>query len=178
MTETSELTRFTNKCSNLLSEGIVGPNIQLAIKDLRTNENLGPNKVGELCVKASAVISGYYKNPTETQRAFDSEGLNRKTNTIQLRINMEYSKNEIFLGWFRSGDEAYYDKNGEIVIVGRMKDIIRYRDTDIHPAHVEDLLLAIPGVAEAAVIGVPHDIDVERPVAFIKRISGSQVNYG
>ncbi|XP_058792561.1 luciferin 4-monooxygenase-like [Phymastichus coffea] len=130
---------------------MVAPNTQLSIIDVKTNEKLGFNKVGELCVKTSAVNYGYFKNPVETMKVFDDEG------------------------WFHSGDEAYYDENGEIVIVGRMKDIIRYRDIDIHPVHVEDLLLALPDVAEAAVIGVPHEIFIERPVAFVKITPGSTV---
>jgi len=73
----------------------------------------------------------------------------------------------LFLGWLLSGDLGYIDEDGELYIVDRLKDLIKYRGYQISPAEIEVLLYSYPGVIEAAVFGVPHPIDDEHPVAFV-----------
>ena len=50
------------------------PNIQVKIADLKTDENLGPNQQGELCMKTPTMMTGYYKNPQATKDTFDKGG--------------------------------------------------------------------------------------------------------
>jgi acyl-coenzyme A synthetase/AMP-(fatty) acid ligase len=82
-------------------------------------------------------------------------------------ITFLFEKQFSFLGWLSSGDIAYIDGDGELYIVDRLKDLIKYRGCQISPAEIEVLLHTHPGVIEAAVFGVPHPIDDEHPVAFV-----------
>ncbi|CAB0029420.1 unnamed protein product, partial [Trichogramma brassicae] len=113
----------------------------MKVKDLQSGESLGPNKSGEICFKGTSFMSGYYKNPEATKNAFDEDG------------------------WFLSGDIGYYDENGEIYIVERIKEMIKCRNYAISPSDIEQLLHTHPGVMEAAVVPMPHEIDIERPIA-------------
>jgi acyl-CoA synthetase (AMP-forming)/AMP-acid ligase II len=70
-------------------------------------------------------------------------------------------------GWYRTGDLARRDEHGYLRISGRTKELIIRGGENIYPAEVEDALLACDGVADAAVIGVPHDGLGEVPVAFV-----------
>ncbi|MFD0331781.1 hypothetical protein ACFQZC_35565 [Streptacidiphilus monticola] len=60
-------------------------------------------------------------------------------------------------GWFRTGDAARTDEDGYITIADRIKDMYISGGENVYPAEVEDALLAVAGVAECAVIGVPDE---------------------
>ncbi|HEY7968607.1 MAG TPA: AMP-binding protein, partial [Candidatus Limnocylindrales bacterium] len=92
---------------------------------------------GEMIVRHQvpwAVTPGYYRNPEATTRIWRN-------------------------GWFHSGDVLVRDQNGEYRLVDRVKDSIRRRGENVSSAEVERELLAHPAVAEAAVIGVPAEIE-------------------
>lgn len=57
------------------SIGFVAPNVRIKVTDIETEKALGANQTGELRVKLPCVMNGYYKNPQETKRAFDSDGM-------------------------------------------------------------------------------------------------------
>ena len=97
-------------------------------------EELPTGAVGELVVRGPQVMKGYFNNPEETARALRG-------------------------GWLYTGDLARRDRDGYFTIVDRKKDIIKTSGFLVFPAEVEEVLKTFPGVAEAAVIGVP---DVER----------------
>ncbi|EZA56247.1 4-coumarate--CoA ligase-like protein [Ooceraea biroi] len=80
-------------------------------------------------------------------------------------------------GWMHSGDIGYIDADGELYIVDRLKDLIKYRGYQISPAEVEVLLHTHPGVLVVAVVGVPHPIDMEHPVAFVDAQTDKVVTY-
>ena len=91
-------------------------------------------EVGELAVRGPQVMKGYYNNPEATAAALRG-------------------------GWLYTGDLAKRDRDGYFTIVDRKKDIIKTSGFLVFPAEVEEVLNRCPGVAEAAVIGVP---DLER----------------
>ncbi len=91
----------------------------------------GPDQVGELYVRGPHVCDGYWNRPEESAKAIDQNG------------------------WLRTGDLARRDAEGYYTIVGRSKDMIISGGENIYPAEVESVLHAHPGVAEAALIGVP-----------------------
>ena len=70
-------------------------------------------------------------------------------------------------GWFRTGDVGEIDTRGYLSIVGRSKDLIISGGYNVYPAEVEGVLNDMPGVAESAVIGVPHADFGEAVVAFV-----------
>ncbi|MES4908014.1 MULTISPECIES: long-chain fatty acid--CoA ligase [unclassified Streptomyces] len=99
-------------------------------------------ETGEVVVRGPHVMSGYWGLPEETEAALTD-------------------------GWFRSGDAARVDEDGYVYIVDRIKDVIISGGENIYPAEIEDLLLAHPGIAECAVIGVPDDTWGEVPRAVV-----------
>ncbi|WP_181805485.1 acyl-CoA synthetase [Streptomyces shenzhenensis] len=99
-------------------------------------------ETGEVVVRGPHVMPGYWGLPEETAASFAD-------------------------GWFRSGDAARVDEDGYVFIVDRLKDMIISGGENIYPAEIEDLLLAHPGIAECAVIGVPDDTWGEVPRAVV-----------
>ena len=87
---------------------------------------------GEICIRASTVMPGYYNNEDATAAA-----LRR--------------------GWLHSGDMGYLDEDGYLYLRGRVKEMIISGGENISPLEIEDALTTYPGVKEAAVIGVPDD---------------------
>lgn len=102
--------------------------------DHDTGEPVAAGEVGEIVVRGPQVMKGYYNNPTATAAVLRD-------------------------GWLFTGDLARRDADGYYTIVDRKKDIIKTSGFLVYPAEVEELLRGFPGVAEAAVIGVP---DMER----------------
>jgi fatty-acyl-CoA synthase len=78
-------------------------------------------------------------------------------------------------GWLRTGDVATVDRRGRIRLVDRTKDLIKSGGEWISSVELENELMAHPGIAEAAVIGVPHPRWSERPLACVVRAPGSSI---
>jgi len=74
---------------------------------------------------------------------------------------------KFLLGWLHSGDIVYIDSDGELFVVDRIKELIKYRCYQISPAEIEAVLLLHPGVLEVAVVGIPHAADDEHPIAYV-----------
>lgn len=68
------VTHHTKNCKHIDSAGTIIPNAQIKIIDLKTGQSLGCNQDGEICLKSSRMMMGYYKNPTATKEAVDKEG--------------------------------------------------------------------------------------------------------
>ena len=101
-----------------------------------------PGVPGELIIRNSAMMAGYYKDPERTAEAVRD-------------------------GWLWTGDVAYRDAEGEFFFVGRAKELIRRRGENIAPAEVEAVLNDHPAVHEAAVIGVPSEFSEEDVLACV-----------
>jgi crotonobetaine/carnitine-CoA ligase len=98
--------------------------------------------VGELFVRGPGITLGYYKEPQATANAFHN-------------------------GWFRTGDLFKRDERGYFYIVGRKKDMIRRAGENIAAHELESVLVALPEVAEAAVVPVKDDTRGEEVKAYI-----------
>ncbi len=132
MTEAGMITSNPYKGGRRLA-GTVGyalPGITVRIADTE-GRVLTPGKVGVLEVKGPNVFKGYWRNPEKTKEEF------RK-------------------GYFVSGDLAKMSKDGRVTIVGRAKDLIITGGFNVYPIEVEGEINSLPGVAESAVVGVPH----------------------
>ena len=88
--------------------------------------------VGHIQVSGPNVFAGYWRMPEKTAEEFTADG------------------------WFKTGDVGRIDAQGYIAIVGRSKDLIISGGFNVYPAEVEARLNELPGVAESAVVGVPH----------------------
>jgi 2,3-dihydroxybenzoate-AMP ligase len=110
-----------------------------------------PNVPGELAVKGPGIFTGYYKMPGENAQVFDREG------------------------FFRTGDQAMIDDAGDIVLTGRLKDIIVRGGENISPVEIENLIIAHPDVEAVAVIGMPDPVMGEKACAYIQPRQGKQI---
>jgi malonyl-CoA/methylmalonyl-CoA synthetase len=143
MTETVMIT--SNPYDGERVPGSVGfplPGISVRIADPDTGRVLDEG-VGVIEVKGPNVFSGYWRMPEKTAEEFRSDG------------------------YFITGDLGRIDDRGYVHIVGRAKDLIISGGLNVYPAEVEAVLDAIPGVAESAVIGVPHPDFGEGVVAVV-----------
>ena len=100
------------------------------------------NEVGGIQVKGDNVFAGYWHMPEKTREEFTADG------------------------YFRTGDVGTFDGDGYVSIVGRAKDLIISGGYNVYPKEIELALDALPGVAESAVIGVPH-LDFGEAVAAV-----------
>lgn len=71
---------------------------------------------------------------------------------------------------------GYYNEKGEIFLTDRLKEVMKYCGHHVAPSEIENLLLTHPAVLEVAVVPVPHDLDCERPMAFVRKVPGAEVN--
>src|SRR3546814_10459529 len=92
--------------------------------------------------------------------------------TCALPISEEHTAD----GWFITGDVATIAEDGRISIVGRAKDLIIAGGYNIYPREIELLIDAVPGVAESAVIGVPHPDLGEAVVAVVTTQPGAALS--
>jgi acyl-CoA synthetase (AMP-forming)/AMP-acid ligase II len=122
----------------LRSAGKPWGDVEIRIVDADTGADLPPGEVGEIWIRTVQNMLGYWANPEATAAAFP-EG-----------------KDENGIGWFRSGDAGYV-RDGFVFIHDRVKDMIVSGGENIYPAEIENVLMAHPGIADVAVIGVPDD---------------------
>lgn len=138
------------------SVGIAIPNTELWIVG-EDGRKLGPNQVGQLVIRGATVMSGYWGKPEETAQ--------------RLRPGPLPGERVLY-----TGDYCRLDEEGYLYFVGRMDDIIKSRGEKVPPKEVEDVLIGISGVKEAAVIGVPDEILGEAVKAFVVPIEGAQLD--
>jgi fatty-acyl-CoA synthase len=79
-------------------------------------------------------------------------------------------------GWLRTGDSATMDAQGYLRIAGRLKDMIIRGGENIYPREIEEVLYKHPGVAEAAVVGVPSERMGEEVAAFLRPAPGASID--
>ena len=114
-------------------------------------QDLPAGEIGGIQVKGPNVFKGYWRMPEKTKEEFTDDG------------------------WFRTGDVGKVDARGYVTIVGRSKDLIISGGYNVYPAEVEGYLNELPGVAESAVIGVPHPDFGEVGVAVVVPRPGAKV---
>jgi len=132
--------------SKLGSIGKAIPNVEILI--VKEDETLAaPGEVGELVARGANIAQGYWNNPEETQARFGPLG-------------------------YRTGDLGYADDEGFLFLVGRRHDMLKVGAHRVGPKEIEDVLHALPGIHEAAVVGIPHDLLGEVPVAFVSLRDG------
>jgi malonyl-CoA/methylmalonyl-CoA synthetase len=133
--------------------GTVGfplPGVGLRVRDDQGND-LPQGEIGGIQVKGPNVFKGYWRMPEKTQEEFTADG------------------------WFRTGDVGKIDERGYVTIVGRSKDLIISGGYNVYPAEIEGYLNDMPGVAESAVVGVPHPDFGEVGVAVVIAKPGAAV---
>jgi len=106
------------------------------------NNDVKPHAVGEIVLQNKTMMVEYWHKPDETRDVMVDR-------------------------WLHTGDMGYYDQRGYVYIVDRKKDMIISGGENIYPREIEEVLYQHPAVAEAAVIGIPDKLWVERVHALI-----------
>lgn len=125
------------------ASGLTVPNTLCRIVDVESGVDLPAGKEGELWVKGPQVMQGYLNNPKATAETIVEDG------------------------WLRTGDIAMFDQDGYMFVVDRLKELIKYKGFQVAPAELEGALIAMDGISDAAVIGLPDEEAGELPIAFI-----------
>ncbi len=121
--------------------GMPGPFREARVADL-DGKTLPIGQEGELLIRGPGLLQGYWNKPEATQAAFHGD-------------------------WFRTGDLACQNERGFVTIVGRIKELIRRAGENISATEVENALLTLPGIVEAAAVPVPDARRGEEVKAYI-----------
>lgn len=138
-----------------LSVGIAIPNTEMWIVD-EDDRRVGPGVVGQLVIRGATVMKGYWGKPEATAR--------------KLRPGPLPGEQVLY-----TGDYCRIDAEGYLYFVGRGDEIIKSRGEKVAPKEVENVLMDIPGVREAAVIGVPDDLLGQAVKAFVVMEQGRTI---
>ncbi|XP_043695776.1 4-coumarate--CoA ligase-like 6 [Telopea speciosissima] len=159
MTETTAVgTRgFNTNAIKYTSIGLLAPNMQAKVVDpisssSSSSSSMPPGKSGELWLRGPGVMKGYLNNEDATKSAIDKEG------------------------WLHTGDIAYFDHDGYIYVLDRMKEIIKYKGFQIAPADLESVLISHPDILDTAVTAGVDEIAGEIPIAFVVKRQGSLIS--
>jgi len=136
--------------ARLASCGRPTPFVQVEIMD-ESGALLPRGAAGEIVVRGDIVMQGYYKDPKATEEAFR-------------------------FGWLHTGDVGRFDDEGYLHIVDRRKDMIISGGFNVFSAEVEQAILALPGVQDCAVIGVPDDKWGESVKAIVQPLPGAALD--
>ena len=159
MSETSMLT--SNPCDAKQGErrgGTVGfplPGVGVRVR-AEDGQALAAGEIGNIQVRGPNVFKGYWQMQEKTREEFTDDG------------------------WFKTGDVGKFDELGYVTIVGRSKDLIISGGYNVYPAEIEGYINDMPGVAESALVGVPHPDFGEVGVAVVipkpgARLDGEQI---
>jgi long-chain acyl-CoA synthetase len=150
-TEMGPAVTFLSETEQLSKAGSAGKaciNHEIRIVRLREDgpsepdDVLPPGEVGEILVRGSCTMVGYYNMPEATEKA-------------------------LYKGWYHTGDLGYMDADGYVYIADRVDDMIISGGENIYPREVEDVLYEHPNVLEVAVLGEPHEKWGEQVTAIV-----------
>lgn len=133
--------------------GFALPGVRLRVQG-EGGQRLPAGEIGGIQVQGPNVFSGYWRMPEKTAEEFTADG------------------------YFKTGDVGQVDKDGYLTIVGRSKDLIISGGYNVYPAEVESAINALPGVAESALVGVPHPDFGEVGVALVIARPGAALDAG
>jgi acyl-CoA synthetase (AMP-forming)/AMP-acid ligase II len=132
--------------------GVPLPQTELRVVDPADGTTLPPGAEGELQARGPQLMAGYLDLRTETQKIFTADG------------------------WLHTGDLGRFDEHGNVVITGRLKELIKVNALQVAPAELEDVLLQHEAVADAAVVGIPDERTGERPLGIV--VASREVSEG
>ncbi|MGH8858923.1 MAG: AMP-binding enzyme, partial [Polaromonas sp.] len=122
--------------------GLPLPSIEVAIKD-DDGKSLALGESGEICIRGPQVMTGYYQQPAENDKAFTADG------------------------FMRTGDIGIMDERGYTKIIDRKKDMIIVSGFNVFPNELENVISLCPGVVECAAVGIADDKQGEAIKVFV-----------
>ncbi len=148
MTQSDVTDSLASRCATV---GCAMPGIEVKIADPETGEELPYGEHGEIMCRGYNVMKGYYNMPAETAAVLTEDG------------------------WLHSGDLGIMHEDGNVVVTGRIKDMIIRGGENIYPREVEEYLLGMDGVQDVQVVGVPSYKYGEEVGAFIIQKTGFDI---
>ncbi|XP_021800974.1 4-coumarate--CoA ligase-like 9 isoform X3 [Prunus avium] len=154
LTEGGGVTRMIGpeESKRYASVGRLSENMEAKIVDPETREALPPGRIGELWLRGPTVMKGYIGDDKATAETLSSDG------------------------WLKTGDLCFFDDEGFLYIVDRLKELIKYKAYQVPPAELEPILQSHPDIADAAVIPYPDEEAGQIPMAYVVRKPGSNIN--
>ncbi|MET7966332.1 AMP-binding protein [Micromonospora sp. NPDC005305] len=125
------------------SVGRLVPNTEARVVDPDGGADVGAGRAGELWIRGPQLMRGYRDRPEATAATIDADG------------------------WLHTGDLCYFDEDGYLYVIDRLKELIKYQGYQVAPAELEHLLLTHPAVADVAVVPRPDPDAGEVPVAHV-----------
>lgn len=129
------------------ASGHVKDNTKMKIVDDNGNK-LGVAEIGEILVQTPYKWNGYYGDKEATSKSIDD-------------------------GWFKTGDLGFFDKDGNLFVVDRKKEILKFQNFHYFPTEIELVILELPDVVEVCVCGLPDLAMMDLPAAIVVKKSGS-----
>lgn len=139
------------ECERYGSVGRLVEFMEAEIVDPSTGEALPPGQQGELWLRGPTLMKGYVGDKEATAATFHPDG------------------------WLKTGDICYFDSDGFLYIVDRLKELIKYKGYQVPPTELERLLHSHPEIADAAVVPYPDEEAGQIPMAFVVRKGGSNI---
>jgi acyl-CoA synthetase (AMP-forming)/AMP-acid ligase II len=128
--------------------GRPAPEVELRIVDPESGAVMSTEAVGEVVCRSPAMMRGYWRDPARTAEVIDPDG------------------------WLHTGDLGFVGADGNLRLVGRLKEMYIRGGYNIYPAEVEATLAEHPGIARVAVVGAPDPVLGEVGVAFVVAAPG------
>ena len=128
--------------------GYLLPSVEARVIDVASGKELCAGETGEIWLRGPHIMQGYWNQPQATKETLVDDG------------------------WMRTGDIGYFDSDGCVFLVDRLKELIKYKALQVAPAELEDVIQSHPAVLDAAVVGAPDPETGEIPMAFVVRRQG------
>lgn len=133
--------------------GIVEPGFELKAVSLLNGNDVGPGDRGEICIRSPFIMQGYYPADTISEQGYDE------------------------FGWYHTGDYGFYDSNGNVFRLARLRELIRAKGDFVVPSELESLICQNEEIADCKIVAaVDPETAQEVPRAFISPKQGLALN--